>query len=142
MNAQTLLEIIRGEGLQVKAIKTQIDSLREKAFSVGGFDYGTERVVSNPPQQAPFERSSITAIDLMRKYNNRLNEYADRVDYVQRQIDCLKDYTEQTVLIMRYLSCLEWKEITVALDKSERTVFNIHKKAVDNLQAVLESRKD
>ena len=143
MNAQILLETVRGEGLEVKAIRTAIERLRADALSVGGKGLGAERGRdSNKPHSAPFEEPAISAVDLLNKYNDKLNQHAQRVDLVQTYIDLMDKPTERAVLIERYISCLEWQAIIESLDKPESTVYSIHRRAINSLQAVIDRGKD
>lgn len=143
MNAQILLESVRGEGLEVKAIRTAIAKLQADAFNVGGKGLGAERGKdSNKPHSAPFEEPAISAVDLLSKYNDKLNRYAKRLDLVQGYIDLMAKPTERAVLIERYISCLEWKAIIESLDKPVSTVYAIHNRAIISLQAVIDRGKD
>lgn len=112
-----------------KKVSEKLDELKEKAYSVGGFDYGRERVQSNPSQKAPYEDYIIQAVD---KYEAEFKNADSIINQLQPQ--------EQKVIRMRYRYGLQWATIHKSMKKSDRAVFLIHAKSLKKLQSILDGK--
>lgn len=126
---------------EIKAQTAVIHELRERARSVGGFDYGKERVVSNPSYSAPFEQYSIRWLDMLNRANDKLNEYEERMQFTDQLIEMLTDGKERAIMRLRYTVSMGWKEIAQTIGISERQMYNLHTRAIDCLQEIVD-RKD
>jgi DNA-directed RNA polymerase specialized sigma subunit len=53
---------------------------------------------------------------------------------ILRAIANLGNSRERQVLILKYIDCLSWKEISISMQYEERQVFRVHGKALHNIK--------
>ena len=68
----------------------------------------------------------------------RLNRERDRalslLDQIEDMIEGLEDYRQKTLIRLRYIDGRSWEQIAIEMHWSERTVYNIHGKALEALR--------
>lgn len=71
---------------------------------------------------------------LERRLNNSIDTAVDRKNEALNLLDCLSG-DERTVLYQYYILAKDWQKIAEEMYLSERSVYNLRKKAVDKLAA-------
>ena len=83
---------------------------------------------------APANPTEITAIKLDEQYKKMaraFKRYTDARCKIEIEILNIKDIQLSLILYMKYISCMNWKAISKATDKSEPQLYNLHNKALD-----------
>jgi len=115
---------------QLRSAKSELEGLRLSMLP-SAIRYDTDKVMSSPSDPMP-------------EYGARIDELQTRIreltaQYVKAQ-DAITDKAltlegiEQEVIMLRYVAHKTWNEIALELNRSERWMFIIHKKAVKRLE--------
>ena len=112
-----------------------IANLRAAAESTVA-DYSNERVQSSQPTGSRMSTFVEMACDLERTVQQQQEQLAALKASINAEIDTLDDYDVKLVMKLRYLDFYSWSRIAAVLVVSERTVFNLHRRGLENLQSV------
>lgn len=128
------LEELRTINERINSKERQKVELREKMSTVNSStDYSNERVQTSHCNHA--EDKLIKLIDLEIEIDKDIDELVDKRNRARTKINQIKGEAG-LVLEMRYLECLDWKDISTELNKSDRSVYRIHLKALEEVQYV------
>lgn len=99
--------------------------------SAGATQYDKELVTGG---RVDYDEKYQRLIKLNEHIDDEIDDLVDLRNLISRQIDMLEDRQEAKVLRYRYVNNYNWSFIHNAVGKgqSERNVYKIHKKALDN----------
>lgn len=123
---------------QVRAIGQDIAKLKEQLAMANAL---AERVtaamdgesVCSSKTKSPMENAADKAIELMAKIAELEADYDQRKQYLAGAMDAILDEREEKVLRGIYFDCKTKTALSLALDCTWQTIYNIHRRAVCKL---------
>ena len=82
------------------------------------------------------EDAIISCIEQAEHINKKVEELCQIKTEICEAISCLEKPIHRTLLRMRYLGYMQWKEIAYEMNYSMRSVHYIHKKAVEDISNI------
>lgn len=120
---------------RINAKLEQVHSLRARATNITAVM--SDMPVNHTPDAHPMESTIVRLIDLEREINSDIDCL---VDLKREMYDIVRSVTNpeyQLLLELRYLLFKTWPEIAASLNTEERTVFNIHGRALEEVGKIL-----
>ncbi len=116
----------------------QLENLKYLREASGSLDYSKDRVQSYPINR--IEKLTIKILDLENEINKDIDEL---VDMKARARECFQLLEGKYNLIMelRYMECLEWREVARRSYYSEKHVHKIHGQALLLIQGCKDDTK-
>lgn len=130
------LEEIRALKYKIDAREGQIEELKTKLVGLKATDYSLERVQTSMD-------SSDNKAELIDKIDELNNELATTIYDLSKKRNELVDTIDKvpgmwgSVLEMRYIECLSWREIADKTCYSEQNLFRIHRQAIHKLNSIV-----
>lgn len=130
------LEEIRALKYKIDAREGQIEELKTKLVGLKATDYSLERV------QTSMDNSDNKA-EIIDKIDELNTELAMSIYELSMKRNELIKAIEKvpgmwgSVLEMRYIECLSWKEIADKTCYSEQNLFRIHRQAIHRLNSIV-----
>ena len=130
-------------GKDVKAIlKSYIPALKYAMKCMKEWDDAEDISISSPRMDGMPRNKGVHGLEmqvaLIEKYRKRAEKERDRalkiLDEVETLIDSLDDEDQRNVLRKRYIDGMEWAEVAIYVNMSERTVFYVHGRALNELR--------
>lgn len=115
---------------KIKDTNTKLDELRERLLAVEGFDYSKDRVQTSQNPAPSFVNICLSIFELEKNLRADLETLAEMDLKIKRAIDEVEDMEQSEILYKRYVLRKNWNVIAREVHRSERHVFNIHKKAL------------
>ena len=112
-----------------------LESLRSLAMKVTT-DTSRERVSGGPVDKSPMEKTIVKIVDLENELNEEIDRLVDLKSDILESINKMKNPVSQLLLEMRYIQGQAWEEVAFTLGLSERSVFNIHGRALKEFAKV------
>lgn len=93
------------------------------------------RIMRLPGRSAEYARELAEKLArLEKRLNKSIDTAVDRKNEALNLLDCLSE-DERTVLYQYYILAKDWQKIAEAMYLSERSVYNLRKKAIEKLAA-------
>lgn len=109
----------------------ELEYWRSLSRSVSGSNF-EEHLNPNRPTEAPFARCLDKIDEIERDINGKVDALVDLRTEINKAIDAVGNFEEQTVLRCRYLDNLTWEAISGIIGVSVRTVHRIHGTALQH----------
>lgn len=113
---------------KIKARERQLESLRAHAEYMSP-QLG-EKVQSSPSSQSYLEDTTIKIIELEKWIGEQIQELVEKKRDIAQAIRSVGNIELETVLEMRYLSFMNWDEITARMNYGSNYVYQIHRRAL------------
>ncbi len=128
MTKKELKEIIYLDKL-INSKLRQLDELKSRRYSVGGFNVGDD--IHSPGVKAggPQENLIVKIVELEEEITRDIDLLIDKKIRAREAIEKL-DGVYKLVLSMRYLERMSWERIAMELNYSLRAVYKIHGQAL------------
>ena len=103
-------------------------------------DYGVDIAQKYSPAPASvcgdgkISKSATNTLSVEDQINIELKTAAQIRESVKNAIESVKNRRYRIVLYMHHISCMSFADIATKLDKTERNVYNVYKKAVNDLE--------
>lgn len=120
---------------RINAKLEQVYNLRTKATSITSVL--SDISVINTPDTHPMESTIVRMIDLEREINEDIDQLVDLKRDMYDIVRSVSNPEYQLLLELRYLLFKTWPEIAASFDTEERTVFNIHGRALEEVGKIL-----
>lgn len=134
--AHDFLERIRRLGEDCAAMRGMVDDARARADGVRGIDYSAIRVSTSPSDGAMVE-----AIDeirgRIREYVTLLAEYEGERARANDALTSMEDFTEASILRMRYLLGWKWERVCVEAGYSWDGMMKLRRRALESYWHVM-----
>lgn len=132
MTAQQYLDRVSMFELFIKSNQREIEKLNVQATGLSGKGFD-ERIQSS--KRTPFLDSILDRIALLREKieKDTENYYSSKIE-AWDAINSVKNEDERLVLRMRYIEGMKFKDISKEMHRSERGIYNIHKRALENIE--------
>lgn len=135
MTARTLLERIIRIRKAIDYRRTKIDTLTDQA------EISSSRLTGMPHNPSPaasvIENAVCREVDLERE----IAELEKERNTLIAQIDLIEDPDLSKLLMLRYVQEARWDEIMAEMGYSESWIFELHKRAKENLDVVLKRQE-
>ena len=82
------------------------------------------------------ENAILKLDEQINKLGEEVTELLKISDEVSKAISQVRDFAERRILKYRYLCFFSWKQISVLMKMSERQIFRLHGKAIENFSAM------
>lgn len=82
------------------------------------------------------ENAILQLDEQVRKLGEEVTELLKISDEVSKAISQVRDFAERRILKYRYLCFFSWQQISVLMKMSERQIFRLHGKAIENFSAM------
>lgn len=115
----------------IKSDLRELENLRSVAFSIG--TSSVEERVKGGVIENKVESCIIKIVDLERKIADEVNECITLKEEIIDIINGQNNETDRVILRLRYIECLTWGAIADRLGYSERQIYRLRKRALDNL---------
>ena len=132
MNAKEYLGQAFYMSRQIKTKQRKLDWLRDLAPGPG-VRFSDEPKAPGDPRSSVVENAAIRVRALEEEIASDIMTLVGLLKEIEATIRAVDSLEYRTVLEMRYLSFMDWEEITARMGYSKRYVFIIHRRA---LQAV------
>jgi len=129
LTAKEYLEQVKRKDARINNLIKDKEALREKLYSVGGFDYSKERVQSCPDQD---KFSTIYAMieEKEREITRKIDELFDFKMRVTDMINDLSDERYIAVLHKKYMQFQSWEHIAIEMGYNTRYVQQLNGQAL------------
>lgn len=103
-------------------------------------DYGVDIAQKYSPAPASggsdgkVGKSATNTLSVKQQIDIELQTAAQVRESVKNAIESVKNRRYRIVLYMRHISCMSFGDIATELDKTERDIYNVYKKAVNELE--------
>ena len=77
-------------------------------------------------------------MDFEIEINARIDELVERKKIAFARISMISDLDRQSVLIARYIQLKPWEDIADEMERSMRTIFELHEKAIEEYGAIMQ----
>lgn len=111
----------------------ELDRLRKLSMKIGSSRLD-ERVTHSAPNEAPFAKWVESIVDKEREINEKIDKLVAVKLSISNFIDSIDNHEWQSLLRNRYVLCMSWPNIAVAMNYSLSTVQRLHKKILRNLE--------
>lgn len=126
MKAKEYLKKLQRLDIVITQKIRELDDLRMKLCSVGGFDYSKERVQTSPSRDASFVNTIGRITDLEAEINREIDKYVDEKHKILNQIQRLSNHTHIQLLYKRYVEFKNFETIAVEMNFTYQYVLNMH----------------
>ena len=139
-------ETLRKLGLlqsKIEMRKEELEYLDAARYSLGGFDYGKERVQSSGPSNR-VEDLSVRYMDLQRKISELVLEYVQEKERIISLIEMIDDSRFIQILDMHYIRGMTFDEMVYGENSwcySSRQTYRLHGLALSALDVILQSEE-
>lgn len=99
-------------------------------------------VVAHSGSQNNLEISVLKIIDLQEEINRKMDRFVDLKREIRNLLEQLEDPNHVKVLHKRYFEYKTWEQIAIEMQYSYRNVCNIHGKALQAFDALMEGGKN
>lgn len=132
MTAQQYLDRVSMFELFIKSNQREIEKLNVQATGLSGKGFD-ERIQSS--KRTSILDSILDRIALLREKieKDTENYYSSKIE-AWDAINSVKNEDERLVLRMRYIEGMKFKDISKEMHRSERGIYNIHKRALEKIE--------
>lgn len=123
------LRSYRKHGRKIKRIEAEIEEIRSMKMYPSMNNDGMPHGSGQSDLSAYAAELNVKEDELYHEGVEQVQTYND----ISQRIKSMEDEDERDVLFYRYIKGLEWWEIARAMDYSERWVYELHGKALKNL---------
>lgn len=117
---------------RIEAKLFQLQSLKELALKCTSVMTGMPH---SPNHGGSRLEDTITKIvDMQAEINNDIDRLVDLKQEISERIAALDNPQQQAILMMRYIGCKNWAEISVELGYNLRYVYRVHSEALRALE--------
>lgn len=124
MTAKEYLSQLREVKRQQRILQEEIDELTIKA------GYGTGRRVarniSGTSHRCRMEDAILNKLELMKSLGERLAQQSALENEIMAVIFAVEDKAYQSILLLRYVRCLQWEQIAEEMNYSVRRIQQMH----------------
>ncbi len=134
MTKSELLKILTKQNRlesKIKMLDFEIERLYQSLYPQS-IRYDTEKVKSSP--ESKLEPKMALIIDKKEQKEKLTNEYIKAYKESESIIDKAKDENAKAVLRLRFLSNMDWKEISSEIDVSSSSIFRFYRKGMNELK--------
>ena len=119
---------------KIEKLQGLVDTYIRLANEIPGMQFDQIRIDGGKNLKAPFEKWILKALD----HENEIMEIKQQLPMIKadtlKEIEKLKDYELERVLILRYIDWCSWKEIAQEMVCSYSTARRRHNQAIENLK--------
>lgn len=133
---------MRVEELRVaRELKKRADELQKNLEELRILSISLSRVMTGlpgaPNYESRVEKMAIKIADGERELSRLAEEYLEaRRTLTQKIMEEIAEPVHQTLLLMRYVECLSYRECAKRMNFSERQIFRVHQKILKRMQEV------
>ena len=128
MTAKEYLNQLREAKRQQRILQEEIDELTIKA------GYGTGRRMarnfSGTDRRCRMEDAVLNKLELLTKFGERLVQQSELENEIMTVIFAVEDKVYQSILLMRYVRCYRWEQISEEMNYSIQRIYVLHGKAL------------
>ena len=117
---------------KIKLILMELEELRSKAISITSAGNG-EKVSYTKSTEASFEKVLELIWEREQKIAEELNRLEQKQTEIKETIETVANADERAVLLCRYCYYKTFYEIAIELGYCEKTIRNIHKRAMNHV---------
>ena len=122
---------------QIKKKRLELQKQMELISSAGAIRYDKDKIqISN--QDSPLDRYIVRREALESDITRLTEEMHEAIAAIGAATDKLENETGALIITMRYVNRIEFSDIAVMIEKSERQMFRIYHEALENLSNVIE----
>ena len=114
---------------KIKAKERQLEAIRCHA------EYSSPKTdgefIKSRSVQSALEESAVKIIELENYVSNQIKELVRLKAEIEQVIKSVGNIEYETVLEMRYLSFMDWKEISARMEYGGKYVFRVHGRALE-----------
>ena len=111
---------------------------KEMAYNIS-VEYKDDGGRKSPSNNAPFEKCIERADELEREITADIDRLADLKIDAEEKIGMIEDDVGQEILRLRYVKLMLWEDVMDMIDRSRSQMFKRHKKAIHQLEKILEN---
>ena len=135
MNYEEKVEFLKGYRYAVLTIKgLEAEKQRWRDYGVDIAQKYNDMPIAQGGSEGRVSKSATGVVGIEEKRAEELNKAFEERDKVCSAIDGLKNRRYRIILYLHYVSMMPFRAIARELDKSERNVIEVHKKAVKELE--------
>ena len=138
--AQRYLKQIENIDTQVKSMIEEIGALQDKAFSIASVQADDIRVMTSQASDARFVGYLARKDEIEHDVDRKLARLLDLKMRIREVIAQVPDVKCQLVLRYRYIHLLSWPETQERLGLCERSVYNLHKRALSFVAEIMNAQ--
>lgn len=135
MTAKEYLRNLRKLDLEIKTLRTQIKQLRAEAEGLKSMELSDMPRGGKSPDMADIVAE---VADLQMLCAQYVSELVAKKQEAMNSIMRIEGSELRTVLLLRYLQCMEWDDIAERMQYSARTIFSLHGAALTEFEQVYE----
>ncbi len=136
MTAKEYLEQAYRIDERIESKLTQIESLRGLAARVTSVF--SDMPHSSTPDNQRLEKTVAEIIDLKNEINSNIRELLVLKNDITAMINVIPDIRQRTILEMRYLNFMTWKQIATKIDCDVRHIYRLHGQALVKIKKYIE----
>ena len=114
---------------KIKSKERQLEALKAHAIYVGPIY--EERVSASPSNKSTMESAAVRIVELEKEIQVQIGELVSLKSEIERTIHSIGNDQYETLLEMRYLAFMSWKEISARLGYSGKYVYEVHGRALE-----------
>lgn len=122
--------------LRIRSKMRQVEELRALACSVQGFS--AEEPVVHTKDVTGLQNAVVRIMEEEQALNEEIDRFVDLKREIRSVIDRVPDLTMRLILEKRYLLFESWVKIVTDLVYSRRWVFDLHRRALEYVDQLLE----
>lgn len=119
--------------LRIRKKEDRIRELRQLADSVGAISYGAHHN-PNRPKSAGYEDKVETIVMMEMDLRKDIEELRSRTKEVEAIIGMVEDERDRTLLELRYINSMYFKEIAAAMNYSVERIYQLHREILNKLE--------
>ena len=128
---------------KIEMRKEELEYLESARYSLGGCDYGTERVQTSGPVNR-VEELSVRYLDLQEKINELVLEYVEEKEHIISLIEKIPDSRFIQILDMHYVRGMTFDDMVWGENSwtySSRQTYRLHGLALQAFEKLLEEEE-
>jgi len=119
---------------RIKSRERQLEALKAHAVYAGPiYD---EKVSASPSCRSAMESAAVRIVELEKEIQSQIEELVSLKSEIEKAIHSIGNDQYETLLEMRYLAFMGWKEIAARLGYSGKYVYEVHGRALELVSIV------
>ena len=136
MTAKEYLEQAYRIDERIESKLSQIETLKSLAARVNSVF--SDMPHSSTPDNQRLEKTIAEIIDLENEINSNIRELLVLKNDITAMINVIPDIRQRTILEMRYLNFMTWKQIATKIDCDVRHIYRLHRQALVKIKKYIE----
>ena len=133
MTAREYLEQVKLARKEVRYWESVVLNLEQDATGLCGINYEDRRVIGSGSFGNRYDDIAQQLDRAQKKLEDARQWFAAVVGWVSRVIEAVPDADQKLLLQLRDVSCLQWQEVCCEMGYSERSVYYLHKRAIQSI---------